>query len=155
METPGPGLSLLLPAHPFTVLQLELSVRNLLQPFKGCSHCTQIKSHLHNATSKACMIWLLSIFSNHIWCIFIHYPLTTKTIFHFLKLSSGFITLDTPYMLFSPWIYSLHYSDYFMSSLGWRGHPIHLFKVRFASLCFQTTFWNVWHHKVLHKYLFK
>lgn len=66
-------------------------------------------------------------FSNRIWCIFIHYPLTTKTIFHFLKLSSGFITSDTLNMLFSPRIYSLPYSDYFLSALGWRGHPIHLY----------------------------
>lgn len=38
-------------------------------------------------------------FSNHIWCI--HYPLTTKTIFHFLKLIYGFITSDTPHILLS------------------------------------------------------
>lgn len=83
-------------------------------------------------------------FSNHFWCIFIHYPLTTKTVLHFLKLIYGFITSDTPHALLSQWI---------SSALLWL-LPVILslerassssIQVRLASLCFQTTSWSSQH----------
>lgn len=94
-------------------------------------------------------VWYRPIcFSNHFWCIFIHYPLTTKTILHFLKLIYSFITSDTPHALLSQWISSA-LLWLFPSSLARRGHPSHLFRVRLASLCFQTTFWSSQHSPIV------
>lgn len=103
----GSFLSLLPHAHPFTEPQLDLSVRNVLPPFKGCSHCTQMKSHLHNAISEASMIWPLSVLptTSDVSSFIILWPQRPS----FISLNSliyGFITSDTPHTLLSQWISS-------------------------------------------------
>lgn len=56
---------------------------------------------------------------------------------------------QTLHMHFSLNGFPLPCSDYFLSSLARRGHPSHLFRVRLASLCFQTTFWSSQHSPIV------